>query len=115
MSVLVSKLKHLLSRHFLDLPDDLASDQTRQLQVDWCLGSDFKLVALMLGHGGSGCKNGCVFCDWRRGEDRLGQDRSTDLVEKLNGWAHEYLAPLLQAQKQVRVRSLPCRRQFEDG
>lgn len=116
---MVTKLVAMLGVE-LQLDKDLVPDGAPQngrtaLRMVLYLSSDHKLVATVLGHGGSGCSHACFLCKWRRGMERFAlgeqagiQKRTNESITEAARWAETYLRPIAIAAEKVRhLRSPP--------
>lgn len=105
MRILLAYLHPILSRKNILVPGTMVTpltDGTIEFAVDWHFCADYKLLALCMGHGGSACKNMCIFCPNCKGCLDECEDRTDDSMAPLAVWARSYLAPLLIAQNKVR-------------
>ena len=77
--------------------------QTLELQVEWLLSSDAKLLTMVLGHGGAGCSCACPFCEWMRsGSKRVHAARTKEGMERQAQLSELYARPLISATQKVR-------------
>jgi hypothetical protein len=79
----------------VDVPLSSPSEATEQLEVEWHLCSDHKLMSLVTGMSGSGLNSECFLCNWDRSEPFAAVSaRTGDAVKRSQAWAEAYLRPL---------------------
>lgn len=76
----------------------------KSLAVVWNVGSDQKLLATLIGHGGASCKCACIYCNWKRGSKSTELlSRTKEMLAAQSELAEEFLEPLAKAHRKVRT------------